>query len=158
MTVGKRVEELLQYFLNKKYCKNQQEFCLRLGINYKNFTKITRNEINLIIDSENYEKLITNNINIYWLLTGEGNMFTDTEVGKEDKQSEVQKDKKIQELEKQLEKLTNLIEKKDSKIDGLKKEIETLDNIIAYFDNDTQVSEKYSRVLEHIFKLRSKLT
>lgn len=65
--------------LHKKgIVSNKKEFAEWLGIKPGNLHLYMNDEIRLSINDKNYKKIADAGISINWLLTGEGEMFTDT--------------------------------------------------------------------------------
>ena len=99
MSVGKRIAELYDILLRKNFVKNKQDFCDKLGIDYKTLSRYMRDDINFTINSDNSDKFHDAGININWLLTGQGEMFKD---GDSKEQKIIELENKIKTLESSL--------------------------------------------------------
>ena len=77
MSVGERLNELYNYFLSTKIINSKQEFCHLFGIDKRNFSKYISNSVGFSIDTQNCDNFIKQRVSVYWLLTGEGQMFQD---------------------------------------------------------------------------------
>ncbi len=78
MSVGKRLTELYNYLLKKNIVKNKQNFCENIGIDYRSFSKYANDSLDFDINRNNFEKVNSFNVNLEWLLTGNGEMFKET--------------------------------------------------------------------------------
>lgn len=73
--ITKRVNELRDYFYNKRRVIKEKEFCELFGFDTSNWGKVRKGIIKPIIDSEKKEKLEAQGVNVEWLITGKGEMF-----------------------------------------------------------------------------------
>ena len=74
--VGTRLQSLYEALIEKRLIKNKREFSEKLGLDYGSLNKYLTGKVNLSINNLNflnYEKL---GINLEWLLTGKGQMFS----------------------------------------------------------------------------------
>ena len=76
--VGERIQILYEQLNKSGIINSKREFCEILGIDYGNLAKYLTNKINLSINDLNYLNYKNLNINMDWLLTGEGEMFSPT--------------------------------------------------------------------------------
>lgn len=78
MHTGDRLNLVYEDFINRTIAKNKQDFCNILGIDYTSFSKYISGSINFSINSQNISNFTNYNINLKWLLTGEGEMYVNT--------------------------------------------------------------------------------
>ena len=71
-----RLEELYEEMVKLNLVANKREFAERFGFAYANLARYLNGQLKTTIDSENYRKFADSGINIDWLLTGEGEMFS----------------------------------------------------------------------------------
>ncbi len=133
MSVGKRITELLDILLKKNVVKNKQEFCFLLGIDYTNYSKYTNDSRKFSLNDENIEKIESLGINIYWLLTGQGEMFKDGD----------NKEQKIIELENKIKTLETSLSQKPEFSVTLKNATITNYNVIQIPILDIKASAGY---------------
>ncbi len=76
--LGKRLVELYEELRKKNILKTKEEFSKILRIEYKNLSKYFRDDLKYEINQQNYDNINSLNVNIEWLLTGNGEMFKET--------------------------------------------------------------------------------
>ena len=76
--IGNRLQELYNKMIQKGLVINKRDFSEKLNIKYGNLSKYLTSQVNLSIDNNNFTNFEKMGVNIKWLLTGEGEMFTDT--------------------------------------------------------------------------------
>ena len=72
---GGRLTKLYSTMIDRGIVSNKREFAELLNIKYGNLSKYMTDQVNLSVDNRNFNNLHSANINIQWLLTGEGAMF-----------------------------------------------------------------------------------
>lgn len=73
--VGKRLQTLYDFLLEKGIITSKKDFSDVLGIDYGSLSKYFTNKVNLSLNDLNYLNYKKLGVNIDWLLTGEGEMF-----------------------------------------------------------------------------------
>lgn len=73
--IGSRLEALYEKMCKQGRINSKKEFCNVLGIDYGSLAKYITDKVNFSIGDKNYKNFANENINIQWLLTGEGEMF-----------------------------------------------------------------------------------
>ena len=76
---GGRLTKLYSTMIDRGIVSNKREFAELLNIKYGNLSKYMTDQVNLSVDNRNFNNLHSANINIQWLLTGEGAMFISEE-------------------------------------------------------------------------------
>ena len=76
---GGRLTKLYSTMIDRGIVSSKREFAELLNIKYGNLSKYMTDQVNLSVDNKNYNNLHNANINIEWLLTGEGAMFISEE-------------------------------------------------------------------------------
>ena len=76
MSIGKRLKDLYEVLKEKKMLKTKVEFCQMFGIEVGNLNKYFSDTVNFSMKPNNYENFLKNNVNIQWVMTGEGDMFS----------------------------------------------------------------------------------
>lgn len=74
--IGNRLQELYDKMIKQGLVINKRDFSEKLNIKYGNLSKYLTNQVNLSIDNNNFTNFEKMGVNIKWLLTGEGEMFT----------------------------------------------------------------------------------
>jgi len=97
--LGKRLIELYEELRKKNILKTKEEFSRILRIEYKNLSKYFRDDLKYEINQQNYDSINSLNVNIEWLLTGQGEMFKD---GDSKEQKIIELENKIKTLESSL--------------------------------------------------------
>lgn len=77
--IGNRLQELYNKMIQKGLVINKRDFSEKLNIKYGNLSKYLTSQVNLSIDNNNFTNFEKMGVNIKWLLTGEGEMFTSQE-------------------------------------------------------------------------------
>ena len=77
--IGNRLQELYNKMIQKGLVINKRDFSEKLNIKYGNLSKYLTSQVNLSIDNNNFTNFEKMGVNIKWLLTGEGEMFTTQE-------------------------------------------------------------------------------
>ena len=76
-----RLQELYEEMVKLNLIANKKDFAEKFGFAYANLARYLNGQLKTTIDSENYRKFADSGINIDWLLTGEGEMFSTSSAG-----------------------------------------------------------------------------
>ncbi len=76
-----RLQELYEEMVKLNLIANKKDFAEKFGFAYANLARYLNGQLKTTIDSENYRKFADAGINIDWLLTGEGEMFSTSSTG-----------------------------------------------------------------------------
>lgn len=77
--IGDRLQILYKKLIEMGLVSNKKDFSDILGIDYGSLSKYLTNKVNLSLNNLNYANYKKLDINIDWLLTGDGEMFLDRE-------------------------------------------------------------------------------
>lgn len=80
-----RLEILYEEMLKRKLITSKKDFSEKFGFAYANLSRYLSGTLKTVIDSDNYRNFADTGVNINWLLTGEGQMFQNTEIAEKNK-------------------------------------------------------------------------
>lgn len=135
MTINQRVKEVVNLLIFQKYSKSAKDLAAKIGYNHTFLSQIVSGKVK--VSRKFLEKLkeVDDNININWVLTGEGEMISknETRIPNSEPATEVL-----------VKNLLDMIERKDKTIIEMAKEIGEL-------HNEVSILKKQGKTTNHLY-------